>query len=137
VVPQYGDRLSAGAGSFIENGNNVEVVGSFAFKPKWLNRKCPSGKCAVFRVAGDSMFPIIQDGDVVLVDMSQNDPLMVRDGKIYAFSEGDFIKVKRLVRQGSELWAISDNKAVSPDCIIDMSIFSLIGRVIWIGHEVW
>lgn len=135
MVPQYGDRLSAGGGSFVENGN--EVVGHFAFKPKWLNRKCQSGKCAVFHVAGDSMFPIIQDGDVVLVDMGQNDPREVRDGKIYAFSEGDLIRVKRLSWEGSALWSISDNKPISPDRAIDMSIFSLIGRVIWVGHEVW
>ncbi|MDD5759345.1 MAG: S24 family peptidase [Desulfobulbaceae bacterium] len=135
MVPQYGDRLSDGGGSFVENGN--EVVGHFAFKPKWLKRKCLSGKCAVFHVAGDSMFPIIQDGDVVLVDMGQNDPKEVRDGKIYAFSEGELIRVKRLSWEGQALWSISDNKQVSPDRAIDMSIFSLIGRVIWVGHEVW
>lgn len=135
MVPQYGDRLSAGAGSYVENGN--EVVGHFAFKPKWLKRKCLSGKCAVFHVAGDSMYPIIQDGDVVLVDMGQNDPKEVRDGKIYAFSEGDLIRVKRLSWEGQALWSISDNKQVSPDRAIDMNIFSLIGRVIWVGHEVW
>lgn len=84
------------------------------------------------------MFPLIQDGDVVLVDLGQNELQGVREGKIYAFSEGDLIRVKRLIFKGSgELWAISDNKQTSPDTVIDMATFSLIGRVVWVGHEVW
>lgn len=84
------------------------------------------------------MVPVIQDGDVVLVDMGQNDLREVREGKIYAFSEGELIRVKRLIYKGSgELWAISDNKQTSPDSPIDMATFALIGRVIWVGHEVW
>lgn len=84
------------------------------------------------------MFPMIQDGDVVLVDMAQSNLQEVREGKIYAFSEGNLIRVKRLIYKGAgELWAISDNKQLSPDAPIEMSTFSLIGRVVWLGHEVW
>lgn len=136
-VPQYRDRLSAGPGSFVENGGG-DTVGSFTFKTAWLRRKCQPNQCAVFHVSGDSMFPLIQDGDVVLVDLGQNELQGVREGKIYAFSEGDLIRVKRLIFKGSgELWAISDNKQTSPDTVIDMATFSLIGRVVWVGHEVW
>lgn len=136
-VPQYRDRLSAGPGTFVENGGG-DTVGSFTFKTSWLSRKCQPNQCAVFHVSGDSMFPMIQDGDVVLVDMAQSNLQEVREGKIYAYSEGDLIRVKRLIYKGSgELWAISDNKQVSPDSPIDMATFSMIGRVVWIGHEVW
>jgi len=136
-VPQYNARLSAGPGSFVENGGGEEV-GSFTFKTSWLLRKCQPKQCGCFRVSGDSMVPVIQDGDVVLVDMGQNDLREVREGKIYAFSEGELIRVKRLIYKGSgELWAISDNKQTSPDSPIDMATFALIGRVIWVGHEVW
>lgn len=136
-VPQYKARLSAGPGSFIENGDG-ETVSSFTFKTAWLHRKCQPNACGCFRVSGDSMSPVIQDSDVVLVDMTQNDVREVREGKIYAFSEGDLIRVKRLIYKGSgELWAISDNKQAGPDSPIDMATFALIGRVIWVGHEVW
>lgn len=136
-VPQYKARLSAGPGSFIKNGDG-ENIGSFTFKTAWLNRKCQPNECGCFRVSGDSMAPVIQDGDVVLVDMAQNDLRELREGKIYAFSEGELIRIKRLIYKGSgELWAISDNKQTSPDSPIDMATFSLIGRVIWVGHEVW
>lgn len=136
-VPLYHDRLAAGAGTFIVNGGGDDPC-FFTFRTSWLNRKCQPKQCAVFHVSGDSMFPMIQDGDVVLVDMAQSNLQEVREGKIYAFSEGNLIRVKRLIYKGAgELWAISDNKQLSPDAPIEMSTFSLIGRVVWLGHEVW
>ena len=82
------------------------------------------------------MLPSIGDGDLVLVDMSKKELRDIIDGQIYAFTEGDLMKVKRLVKKGSKIIALSDNKAEIPDPMeVDMEQFQLIGRVIWVGHE--
>jgi len=82
------------------------------------------------------MLPSIGDGDLVLVDMSKKELRDIIDGQIYAFTEGDLMKVKRLVKKGSKIIALSDNKAEIPDPMeVDMEQFRLIGRVIWVGHE--
>jgi len=135
TVENYTDKL-AGDDSLNAVVNGVAEVG-FVFRPEWLEAKVPSGKPATFRVTGDAMLPIIQDGDVVLVDLGENNVTKIRDGKIYAYSECGWIKVKRLVRSGDGLRATAENKAISPDEPIIMNQFTLIGRVVWVGHDVW
>jgi len=83
------------------------------------------------------MLPLIGDGDIMLIDMSKKEMQDIIDGKIYSFSEWDLLKVKRLVRKGSGLLAISDNKAEIPNPMeVDMEQFRLIGKVVWIKHMV-
>lgn len=133
LVPKYRARLSGGPGAYVLS---QDIESHLSFKNSWLNGKCQRDKCALFEVRGDSMAPLITDGDIVLVDISKSDPGDLIDGKIYAFSEGDRVKVKRLVSRGSALWAISENKPESPDAAVEKDCFNLIGKVIWVGHEV-
>lgn len=91
---------------------------------------------ALFEVIGDSMQPFLYSGDVVLVDMLQSDPHMIEDGKAYAFREDNTVKVKRLSLQGGNLIATSENSDMYPPYHVDTDNFQLIGRVIWVGHEV-
>lgn len=109
----------------------------YAFRTEWLKRICPADQRGLFSLRGNSMLPSIGDGDLVLVDMSKKELRDIIDGQIYVFSEGDLLKVKRLVRKGSGLLAISDNKAEIPNPLeVDMEQFRLIGNVVWIGHMV-
>jgi len=133
LIPKYQARLSGGPGNYVLS---QDIESHLSFKNSWLNGKCQRDQCALFEVRGDSMAPLITDGDIVLVDMSKNDSGDLIDGKIYAFSEGDKVKIKRLVWRGADLWAISENKAEAPDAAVDKDGFNLIGKVIWIGHEV-
>jgi len=132
-VSKYEFNLAAGAGAYVLSQN---VKHQYAFRTEWLNRCCQKNQCGLFTVRGNSMLPGIGDGDLVLVDMSKKEMRDIIDGQIYAFSEGDLLKVKRLVKKGSTIIAISDNKAEIPDPMeVDMEQFRLIGRVIWVGHE--
>lgn len=131
LIPKYKARLSGGHGSF-EDSDQIEA--NFAFRKTWVRRKA-SSKLALFEVVGDSMHPFISDGDIVLVDLNENDPAMIVDGKPYAIREDHTVKVKRLVRQGGSLIIRSQNRQEYPDYEA-ADDFHLIGRVIWVGHEV-
>ena len=131
LVPKYTSRLSGCDGS-LEDSDLVES--SFAFRQDWIMRK-GSDELALFEVFGDSMYPFTSEGDIVLVDLSDNDADEIIDGKAYAICEDGTVKIKRLVRQGGKLLIRSQDIAHYPDYEAGGD-FSLIGRVIWIGHEV-
>ncbi len=132
-VSKYYAQPSGGPGAYVLS---QDVEQQYAFKTTWLKKRCQPNQCGLFTVRGNSMLPSIGDGDLVLVDMSKKELRDIIDGQIYAFTEGDLMKVKRLVKKGSKIIAISDNKAEIPDPMeVDMEQFRLIGRVIWVGHE--
>jgi len=133
LVPKYKARLSGGSGSF---ETSAEIENFLSFKTTWLRARCPMNNCGLFEVIGDSMAPFITDGDVVLVDMKKNQTEDIIDGKIYAFSEGDRIRIKRLTLKGSSIVAYSDNKLEGGEPAPVESDFILIGKVVWVGHEV-
>lgn len=133
LVPKYKARLSGGHGSF---ETSTEVENFLSFKTAWLKARCALNCCGLFEVRGDSMAPFITDGDVVLVNMSKNTIDDITDGKIYAFSEGDRVRVKRLSLKGAAIVAYSDNKLEGGDPTEVEPDFRLIGKVVWVGHEV-
>jgi len=70
--------------------------------------------------------------------MTENQLQDILDGKIYAYGEWDTVKIKRLIRQGSKIIAHSDNvmAPVSSMLEVDLEQFRLIGKIVWVGHEV-
>ena len=130
----YESRLTSGPGSFVKTRTEEdEGCPGTCFKRKWIEKLVPAGNFASFRVSGEWMTPTIQEGDNILVDMDKNILNEIQEGKIYTFSESKWIKVKRLYRKGDELWSSCDNKEFQDDPI-DLNIFSLIGKVVWVGH---
>lgn len=87
--------------------------------------------CKRLKVHGDSMVPILFDGDSILCDCSPGQTIV--SGKIYAFCFGDSVRVKRLfTKLNGGLVVHSENEAehdeeITPD---EMTQFMLIGRVI-------
>lgn len=133
VIHKYKARLTGAPGS-LEKKDEIDAC--FMFRKKWIQRKGDPKNMAFFDVVGDSMYPTICDGDIVLCDLTQNNLKEIRSGKIYVFTEGDMVKVKRLTWQGERLKVTSDNRIADPDYPADMGSFCLMGRVIWVGHEV-
>ena len=85
----------------------------FAFRRVWI-KAVSSGLRNVFlmNVMGDSMLPIIDDGDIVLVDSGKR---RIWPRYIYAIGYGDTIMVKRLELSASGVVRIiSDNKDLYP-----------------------
>jgi phage repressor protein C with HTH and peptisase S24 domain len=97
-------------------------------------KRLSSDKLLVFYGNGDSMEPRIRNGDALLVNTAETDPIhdaifMVRwEGRYYA---------KRLKRLGRQWFLCSDNlydpKWRDPIAIEDHHDFEIIGRVRWVG----
>jgi hypothetical protein len=84
--------------------------------------------------AGDSMRPTIEDGEPLLVDIADTD---VIDGRIYVFTIGDQVLVKRLRRLGNRLLMRADNRDLYPDEeeVPMIEPVRIIGRVRWVGRS--
>ncbi|WP_052659182.1 S24 family peptidase [Pseudomonas sp. LFM046] len=138
LIPQYTAKGSSGSGYLNEH---VEVNGTLAFKRAWLARM--SLKPETLKVIynhGQSNWPTLDDGEVLLIDESQTEP---RNGKMFAILDQDSETiVKRLIRELTGTWLIrSDNpdKARYPDLPITeegLRSIQIIGRVVWRGGAI-
>ncbi len=133
MVPMVEARLSAGYGSFETDGTSER---KYSFRSDFLRRKGNISEMVLMRVAGDSMSPAIEDGDVVLIDQSQIAP---RAGDIYAVGVEDVVYLKRLNAQPGKIILSSFNPDYPPfeiDTRGDLeSNVRIIGRVIWSCRE--
>lgn len=131
LIPQYSAR--AACGPAYHNGH-VEVRGGLAFKRDWLARMgLNPDTLSVIAAHGDSMAPTIQDGEVLLIDHSETEPI---DGKVFALAREDEMVVKRLVRDFAGGWIVrSDNndKARYGDFHVSDAVLRVVGRVVWRG----
>lgn len=128
----YTARASAGHGAV--NLDHEEVAG-LSFLPESLRRKgLFAANCGAVKVRGDSMYPRIKDGDVVLYDESDK---QLKDGKVYVIRWGEEDSVKRLFRElDGRVRVVSDNSAAGfVDRLVDPGDdgFEIRGRVRWIG----
>lgn len=130
-------KPAAGGGSLETSG---ETEGCLAFRREWLGRRTRTSpeRLRVMVVAGDSMSPTIEDGDIVLVDegVRKEGP---KDGRVYVIRKGDDIYIKRFRQGVGELLFMGDNRArdyqdvkVKPG---EEDGFAIIGRVLWAGKE--
>lgn len=88
-------------------------------------------RCKRFRVKGDSMEPLILDGDTVLVNTAQS---QINDNHIYVFALDGMLMIKRLRRtvQG-QLIIMSENPSYSNEIVNLAEVqdtFKLIGEVV-------
>lgn len=135
VIPQYTARGSTGPGF---GNDHVEIKGGLVFKQDWLRRmSLRADKLSVIYAKGMSMEPTITDGDVLLLDESQREPI---SGRIYALSRPDGeISIKRLIRQHTGGWLIrsdNENKARYPDepaTDTEVGHLKIEGRIVWHG----
>ncbi len=130
-IPKVAARLSAGTGSF-ECGEEVSEY--LSFQSSWLARKGSAAGMVAMEVFGNSMDPVIREGDTVLIDQSQKSIIA---GAIYAVGVEDTILIKRLEKHPDKLVLSSDNKDFQPIYLESdlMSKVRILGRVIWSCRE--
>ena len=88
----------------------------------------------LMEAAGESMKDTINDGDLMLIDVSPAAQQIV-EGKIYVFGIGNEAYVKRLRRSGERLIMVSDNREVFPEEDVPAHLpFQVYGRVKWAGR---
>lgn len=136
-VTQYDARIAAGRHA--ENPH-VEIRGQLAFKREWLKAKGANPKnLRVYYAKGFSMWPTINDVDVMLVDESKIEPV---HKMVFVMQGADGEIVKRLIKSKEHGWIIrSDNpdKEEFPDIILteeDAHEHQILGCVLWRGGDV-
>lgn len=133
-VPFYNTFASAGFGAV--NTDVYKPDDYIGLSTQWLNFKGLHKSSLAFILAdGDSMYPTISNGDMLLLDRSRN---TLKDGKIYVVRSGDQLWVKRVQGIIGGIRLISDNKEIyAPvDVIFDDGLdFEVIGQVVFVGHD--
>jgi transcriptional regulator with XRE-family HTH domain len=130
-VPSYDVVASTGA----HNELLEQIVDYLAFKREWL-RQFYSGNprhLALILARGDSMHPTIQDGDLLLIDLSQH---QITTDAIYVLRlDEQFLIAKRVQRMyDGTIHVLSDNAAYATQ-IVQASDIHVVGRVIWYGRR--
>jgi len=92
---------------------------------------------AVYYGAGDSMEPVIQDGDAVMFDRSQTRP---KDDELFVVRHEGHYLVKRLQKIGGTWCLVSENRADpkwrKPVAVQNGDDFEIVGKVVWIARWV-
>jgi phage repressor protein C with HTH and peptisase S24 domain len=136
VAIQYASaRPSMGGGAIAEDEDRTGR--NFHFRRAWIrdSLKAAPSLLRVMTVQGDSMTPTLNDGDVVLVDMNQRNPI---PPGVFVLHDGMGLVAKRLehvpMSDPPRVRIISDNDRYTPyDCTADE--VNIIGRVRWYGRE--
>lgn len=116
---------SCGSGAFVlsEKTEKIEVP------KKLLINYSKLKKYSVINAYGDSMYPYIQDKDLLVVEHFEQGE-QIRDNRVYVFRYGENIFVKRLVLNVNQIVIKSDNKDYAPIIIKIDDDFQIIGRII-------
>ncbi|MFM5906013.1 MAG: helix-turn-helix transcriptional regulator [Novosphingobium sp.] len=126
-IPRLALDASAGQGAFV--GDEVPVDSIF-FSTRWLRAHgFDPGQLSAISVVGDSMEPVLRDGDDILVDQR---PRPLHDG-IHVVRVGESLLVKRVqTGAGGRIVLESANPAYRP---IELSAdeVQVVGRVVWKG----
>ncbi|WP_095011632.1 S24 family peptidase [Tsuneonella mangrovi] len=124
-VPRLTVDASAGPGAV---ASGEAAFDSFRFSRRWLREHGLAGaRLSAITVAGDSMDPILRDGDEILVDTAQRS---LRDG-IHVVRLGDTLMVKRLASAGPGRAALLSQNLAYPPVEVALAELEIIGRVVW------
>lgn len=127
------DAVAGAGSSYVTSG---DVQGYLAFRKDYcVRRRIHSKTCITLTVSGDSMSPLLQSGDMILVDTTEKD---VMSGRVYLIGLGEECLVKQLNRSPDGIVVHSINptypdQTIAPDLI--GSYFHVHGRVKWYGRD--
>jgi phage repressor protein C with HTH and peptisase S24 domain len=125
-------NLGASAGPGRVAGDEA-AFDTFRFSRRWLAEQgLERAQLSVLRVEGDSMEPVLNDGDEILVDRS---PRAFRDG-IHVVRLGDTLMVKRVANAGAGRVALLSQNFAYPPVEVAADEVVIIGRVVWKGGRV-
>lgn len=137
-IPEY--ELCVSAGNGFENSNNdahfrvLKDAPSVRYRVDFFtSRGINSDQCKRFKVIGDSMEPLLFDGDRILVNTALIDNL--KDGAVYAVNYDGELRVKRIYKTlDGTIRLISDNPSYLPEDVPTSAMsegrFFIIGKVI-------
>jgi len=129
-VPRLALEASAGPGATAAEEIPFDA---FRFSRRWLREHgLEPAQLSTIRVMGDSMDPLLRDGDEILVDRT---PRPFREG-VHVVRLGEALHVKLLQAvPPARLRLISQNAAYEP-VEVAMSDIDVVGRVVWKGGRI-
>ena len=113
----YDIPVSAGSGNFLDESGYEEIE-----VPSYV----PVAVDFALRVSGDSMNPLIQDGQVIWVKEQE----VLDSGEIGVFTYSGDVYCKKLIADGSRAYLRSLNPAYDDIEVLDDFGFSVIGKVV-------
>jgi len=129
-VPRLPIGASAGPGAL---PGDEDAFDAFKFSRRWLEEQGLEGaQLSAITVEGDSMEPLLNDGDEILIDRS-NRPF--RDG-VHVVRLGDTLMVKRVASAGAGRLALLSQNMAYPPVNVEANELEIIGRVVWKGGRV-
>lgn len=124
-VPRLPLGAAAGAGAL---AGEEAPFDSFRFSRGWLREQgLANAELHAIRVQGDSMEPLLHDGDEILVDRAQR---ALRDG-IHVVRLGDALMVKRLAAAGPGRALLLSQNSAYPPIEVALDELEIVGRVVW------
>ena len=132
LVPKLAVGASAGAGALADG---EALAGKVGFDEAWLRKLGVEPRnVSLIRVEGDSMQPVLNDGDDIMVDKGAALKAL-RDG-VHVIRIDGGLMVKRLARApGGRLSILSDNPAYPSWPDRDPAEVQVVGRVVWVGRR--
>ncbi|MGB3806244.1 MAG: S24 family peptidase [Erythrobacter sp.] len=123
-------KAAAGPGTLPDAENAYDLI---RFSRRWLAEQgLESAELSAITVKGDSMEPLLRDGDEILVDMRAQP---FRDG-IHVVRLSDTLMVKRVARSGAGRAVLLSENAAYPPIDVALDEVELIGRVVWKGGRI-
>jgi SOS-response transcriptional repressor LexA/DNA-binding XRE family transcriptional regulator len=89
-IPLVADRAAAGDPLLIDEH---DIEGYAVIYQSWLSE---AGKYACVRLRGDSMWPVLGEGDIVCVNHARREPELLRGKIVAAAVEGEGVTIKYL-----------------------------------------
>jgi len=129
-VPRLDIGASAGPGALPQA---EQAFDAFRFSTRWLREQgLAAAQLSAITVEGDSMEPLLRNGDEILVDRT---PHAFRDG-IHVVRLGDSLMVKRVASAGQGRLSLLSQNLAYPPVEVAADEVEIIGRVVWKGGRV-
>ncbi|MEO0870693.1 MAG: S24 family peptidase, partial [Pseudomonadota bacterium] len=129
-VPRLAIGASAGPGALPDAEGAFDA---FKFSRRWLAEQGFEGaQLSAITVEGDSMEPLLNNGDEILIDRS---PRAFRDG-VHVVRLGDTLMVKRVASAGAGRFSLLSQNLAYPPVSVEAEEVEIIGRVVWKGGRV-
>ena len=127
-VARYDVSLSAGTGNFVWIEHEEDPI---AFRARFFQaRGLKPENCRALAVRGRSMEPALEDGDAVMIDISDT---RIVDGEMYAVMYQGELFIKYIYRRGGGIRLKSANPEFEPIDIAGEQLDELriIGKKVW------
>jgi phage repressor protein C with HTH and peptisase S24 domain len=135
LVPLYDVEVSAGSGHF--EPSHETIIEKIPFPENWIRTflRCRPAQLIMIKVSGDSMEPLVREGDRVLVDIYDN---VAGDG-IYLLNFSGLLRLKQTqVMMASSQLRISSLNERYRDEVYDgeeANGIRVVGRAVWCGRR--